>query len=95
MSQKFFGKSEVENLRGAIGKLFGLNVISSSSIPKNKIVVINDECSNFFTEHLKNATITSPKGWVWHDFTKLRPETIQKMRKCRKISLAKKNAELV
>jgi len=87
MSEKFFGKSEIENL---FGSLSGVKVIESNLVPKNKIFVIKDEFTNYFDKAFKRLEKAYLKNWVWHDFTKLRPETIHKIRKCRKISLAKK-----
>lgn len=95
---KYRPNTDVEDLFGSFRKglntLNGIKTMISPTVPKNKIFVINDEVANYFNQAYDRFSKKELKNWVWHDFTKLRPETIQKIRKCRKIALAKAKCRL-
>lgn len=74
-----------------------MKLLTSPAVPKNKVFVINEDefwGKSFFEEAFDKLNKKVLKDWVWCDFTRLRPETIHKIRKCRKLSLAKRRLSL-
>lgn len=78
--------------------LDSVKILSSAGVPKGKVFVINEDefwGKGWFEDAFDKFNKRTLKDWVWCGFTRLRPETIHKIRKCRKLSLAKKKAFLV
>jgi len=91
------GKYQPEKNVTLEGMVDSVKVMMSAGVPEGKVFVINDDdfwSKGYFDDTFKKLNRRILEGWIWHDFTKLRPETIHKIRKCRKLSLAKKKSLL-